>query len=350
MYPGLTPPLIGNDQYPITLSGDGRSMAYRAGAELMDVEMFGRHIGLRYFARSGQATWIGVYRDAKGKPLGPYVDKPNRTYGDILPEVDKEFVGRKFAAGEGPIYFDCTGISDDDYEYMKHWLINEGNEAVLNYFEENGIDPRKNPLEFMTYPIEVSARIWSNEKTETSVKGLYSAGDETTFSMSGASVFGWIAGENATNYAKSCEFGNLDNSANQIEGIKQLTSNIESRQQGPDWRDANFALQQIMADYAGLVRSKLMLEAGLKHLKELKTKIINTGVAKTHWELIRYMEVLNLYDLGELIMLAALERKETRGLHRRMDYQITDPLLHGKILYVKKGDTQPIFTWREKQK
>jgi hypothetical protein len=54
LYPGMTPAIMGNNTRPFTLTGDGRSMAYRAGAELVNVELFSNMPGSRT-CRSGQA-------------------------------------------------------------------------------------------------------------------------------------------------------------------------------------------------------------------------------------------------------------------------------------------------------
>ena len=41
---------------------------------------------------------------------------------------------------------DCSGISDDDYDYMMHWMKHEGNVSLLDHLTEEGIDLRKIPL------------------------------------------------------------------------------------------------------------------------------------------------------------------------------------------------------------
>ncbi len=64
-------------------------MAYRAGAELVNVERLEHHAGPKYFTRSGQATWVGVVRDPQGKPVGPYLTRPDRRYSDMIIEVNK---------------------------------------------------------------------------------------------------------------------------------------------------------------------------------------------------------------------------------------------------------------------
>jgi succinate dehydrogenase/fumarate reductase flavoprotein subunit len=53
-------------------------------------------------------------------------------------------------------------------------------------------------------------------------------------------------------------------------------------------------------------------------------------------------------DCGEVIFLAALERKETRGMHRRTDYPFTNPLLTDKFLSLWQEDGQIKRAWRDK--
>ena len=107
------------------------------------------------------------------------------------------------------------------------------------------------------------------------------------------------------------------------------------------------ALQNTLSDYAGLIRSQTMLEAGLEHLRRLKAKAHENMKAANQWELTRCLEVLNLYDLGELVFLGALERKESRNLHQRIDYPYTDPLLNNKVLAIKKVGSKPVFEWKD---
>jgi succinate dehydrogenase/fumarate reductase flavoprotein subunit len=347
LYPNLTPGLIGNQIRPITLSGDGRAMAYRAGAEVADLEALNRHIGPKNFCRAGQATWIGIYKDAAGNKLGKYVDKMDRKYGDILPEVDKQIFARLLSTGKGPFYMDCTDASAEDIEYMRHWLVNEGNLGLVKHLDAEGVDLRKNPVEFQTYPIRGGGRINCNENTETTVKGLFAAGEEAFPTITSAAVFGWIAGEKANDYARKNNFIDIKQEQTHIDEVKALSSQIRDRQYGPDWKDANTALQNTLSDYAGLIRSKTMLEAGLDHLRRLKGKTLSAMRAGNRWELVRCLEVLNLYELGELVFLGALERKESRGLHQRTDFTYTDPLLNYQVLTIKKVNNQPLLKWKD---
>ncbi len=348
LYPGISPAVMNNTTLPMNLTGDGRAMAYRLGCEISNLGLLGNHAGLKNFARSGQGSWLGVYRTPDGKPVGHYVSKPDKEYGDILPEVDKKIFARIAESGRGPVYMDCTGVSDDHLEFMIEGLINEGNEAVVNHLREEGIDLRKHPVEFMTYPYTGGVgQIHCDANTETSVGGLFAAGEEFTNGISAAAFFGWLSGEKAAAHAKKAPFPETDGSGARIAEKVRLMDSIKGRKTGYDWTDANIALQQVMTDYAGVVRSEPMLQAGLLHLRKLRAKIDASLMARDRWELTRCIELLNLYDLGELIILAALDRKESRGEHQRVDYPYSDPLLNGKVQITKRVDGQARLEWRE---
>ena len=347
LYPNITPALMANNTRPPTTCGDGRAMAYRVGAELINMEMINRHAGIKNYARAGQGSWMGVVRDPEGQPVGKYLKKPDRRYHDIIMEVDKQVFDRYAETGKGPLYMDCTGISEEDLEYLKRAMINEGNMGLMEHLNEEGVDLRKNPVEFATYEIRSSGRIDANAHAETSVPGLYSTGDETTFSISGAAVFGWVGGENAAGYVKEASDREWDHLDDQIKEKKNLVALFQNREAGPDWYEANLALNHTMADYAGPVRSQALLEAGLRHLRRLKAKLLDIATARDRWELTRLLEVVNLYDLGELVFIGGLERKESRGLHQRVDYPYTDPLLNGKMLVIREEDEGPVTEWKD---
>ena len=126
-----------------------------------------------------------------------------------------------------------------------------------------------------------------------------------------------------------------------------MLDEIRSREVGAAWQEFNIALGQVMQDYAGAVRSETFLQAGLSHLRKLREKAYSTMMAKNQHELVHCLEVLNLFDVGELVFVAAIERKETRGGLHRPDYPFTNPLLNKKILICRKTGDGPVTEWRE---
>jgi succinate dehydrogenase/fumarate reductase flavoprotein subunit len=347
LYPSSTPGWMFNTRLSPTSVGDGRAMAYRAGIELASMEVPMMRCGPKYFAKAGKATWAGVLRDPSGKPVGPFVTKPDNKYGDPVVDVYQDIFIDYKKSGKGPVYMDCKGLSDKELAYMLFWLQNEGNQSLLNHLEEEGIDIRKNPIEFWTYENELFPRggVSYNEDAETSLKGVYAAGDEFFGGISGAAVFGWIAGEGAARYSKAGGNGKARDPKSQLQEKVSLFNSLRNRTNGPTWKEANTLLQQIMWDYAGLVRSETLLKAGLSALLRLRDKARDTMGADNPHELMRCLEVLNMVEIGELVFRAALERKETRGKHIRVDYPFTNPLLE-KLLVLRKTDEGPAFEWR----
>jgi succinate dehydrogenase/fumarate reductase flavoprotein subunit len=63
----------------------------------------------------------------------------------------------------------------------------------------------------------------------------------------------------------------------------------------------------------------------------------------------RALETLDLMECGEAIFRTALERKETRAMHKRSDFPFTNPLLQDKFLTVRREEGKVITEWREKK-
>jgi succinate dehydrogenase/fumarate reductase flavoprotein subunit len=349
LYSSPTPGWMFNRADSPHTTGDGRAMAYRAGAELVNMEIPMRWAGPKYYARCGKGTWVGVLKDPQGKPVGPFVTKPDRKYGDAISDAYKSLFEDYSRSGKGPVYMDCGDITPEDYRYMMYWLSHEGNTGVTGHFKEEGIDIRKHPVEFMTYEMTTRGGISYNHRAETSLKGLYAAGDEYFGGASAAATFGWIAGENVADYVRNVEAPDGRRVGN-VNSVKAFLEEIRAREIGQTWQEVNIALNQTMADYAGTVRYENLLKAGADHLHRLKQKARKNLVAQNQHELMHCMEVLNLLDLGEIIFTAVRKREESREKFARLDYPFANPMLNGKIMICRKKGTKPVAEWREMKK
>jgi succinate dehydrogenase/fumarate reductase flavoprotein subunit len=356
LYPSTTPGWMFNIPFCPSCTGSGRAIAYRAGAKLVNMEIPNRHAGPKYLARCGKATWIGVYKDPHGRTVGPFVTRPTRDLGDITADVWNSVFTDMFKSGKGPVYIDCSETSEEDLEYMMWGLVHEGNTGMLNYMKREGIDVRKHSVEFRQYePFLIGNRgIEVNEKAETNVRGLYAAGDEVgnlRADLSGAATFGWIAGNSAAARARKVKALPKVDQESFAREKASLYSGFLGRKNGANWKEANLALQQIMQDYAGVdtVRSETVMNAGLKYLGDLRKKASETLSTPNSHELVRALETLDLMECGEVILRSALERKETRLMHRRSDFPFTNPLLQDKFLTIRQEGGKVVTEWREKR-
>jgi len=344
-----------NTAFCPSCTGAAQAQAWRIGAKMVNMEMPNRHAGPKFFARAGKSTWIGVYKYPDGKMLGPFVDKATRYVGDITCDVWNTAYTDVLLNGSGPAYIDCTQTNADDLAFMREGMISEGLTALVDYMDRTGLDVSKHAVEFMQYePHLIGRGLQIDINGQTSVPGLYAAGDmvgNVRADIAGAAVWGWIAGRHASETLEGCELKDAEASPWVAERAALYSSFIE-RDHGAAWKEANLGLQQIMDSYAAAgphrLRSATLLTAGLKYMADLRKNTINELAVPDAHSLMRAIETLDLMDNGEIIMHAALERKESRAMHQRADYTFTNPLLADKFLEVWQEDGIVRKEWRQR--
>ncbi|MGA3127291.1 MAG: FAD-binding protein [Candidatus Korobacteraceae bacterium] len=350
LYPPRTAAWMFNTANCPSCAGTGRNAAYKAGAKLVNIDMPYTHAGPKYFARCGKGTWAGILKDHSGQPVAPFATKPTRD-GDVAGDIWKGVFPAKSKAGQ-VVYMDCSETSEEDLQYMFWGLRHEGDTSLVEAMEADGINLRQHMIEFQEYePILFGRGIEINERSETSVPGLYAAGDETGNVGGGiaqACVFGHIAGHHAAVRAAKVSLERAEESP-LVEQKRTFYSQMLERQVGASWQEANVAVQCLMNDYAGIeVRSEILFQTGLEYIGRLKKTACGRMKCGNSHELMRCLETLDLIDLGELVMLAANERKETRGKHVRVDYPYTNLLYDNKFITIRKVDGKPLVEWRDR--
>ncbi|MGI6224738.1 MAG: FAD-binding protein [Peptococcales bacterium] len=353
MYPHVNPAYIFNTHSCPAAAG-GAAIAFRAGAKLVNIDVPYIHAGIKGFARSGKATWIGVLSDITGKSISPFLTKPNRETGDAMMDIWPGIFGEKLANGTGPTYMNCTELSEDDLKYQEKAFESEGIDSITDYCEKRGIDLRKTMVEFGTYDYSLSQKgIDIGLNGMTSVKGLYAAGiccGNVRGNITNASVWGDVVGEDSSEYVKQVDDYDVSNHPLINEKISFYKLFLE-RENGAHWLESNSTLQQIMNDYVGLkVRSETLLKAGIKYLNDLRQFSILEIKCEDSHELMRTLEVLDLIDLAEAVALTAENRKESRGHHRRVDFTYTNPLLNNKFQTIQKTKDGFKLEFRDRMK
>lgn len=354
LYSPITGGMMFNTAWAPCNAGGGIAAAYRIGAELVNMEMPNTHAGPKYMERAGKATWIGVLTDPNGTSVGPFVEKPTKELGDITADVWHSVFKDKIIDGSGPVFMNCTTTSQDDLDYMMWALACEGDTSIIDAMEKQGINLHKDIIEFTQYePMLIGRGIQIDEHAATNITGLYAAGDSIgnfRSDMAGAAVMGRIAGESAAEYVK-----NINNEIDifvhpMVRQCMRFYDALMERKKGSSWQELNMAIQQIMDDYAGInnARSENLLSTGIKYLTDLKKLAEQTVMCKDSHQLMRALESFDLLLVGKLVCTAALERKETRGNHRRSDYTFTNPLLNDKFIVVQNVEGRAVCHWRNK--
>lgn len=366
-----------------TNTGDGMAMAFRVGAELMNMESsmpspsaFGYRSepipgvsGLD--DRRGDSAWPARVIDATGKPV-PTTFPPYRSpryqlgVGSVpcflapggLNKHDGEALRTLIREGKvvPPLYLDTPSLTD--IERKRIFEVNERNEGGWVRWwarikgARKGIDPAKDRKEVQNPYTQRYGREmkWGNAgggvsinvDAETSLKGLYAAGDLAPGGglASGSAVFGWRAGNNAADYAGKAAEPAVD--AKQVEDEKTRVYAPVQRKAGITWKELNLAVKYIMTTYCNEVKNEPVLKAGLEAFQEVKEEEAPRLHAKNPHELMHALETLNLITIGEAILHASLARKassESLGFFR-IDYPEMDPPEWRKWVTVKMENGQ----------
>lgn len=354
MYPNLNPAFL-CDAALCPSNGAGAAIAYRAGARLVNLDVPVVHAGPAMFQRGGKGTWMGLLTDIDGKPIGPFDIKPTRAQGDVTSDVWPSVFTDKIKDGSGPVYMNCSVLSDDDLAYQRVAFVSEGISSINEYLDQKGLDLKHQMVEFSTYEANFVGRGADiDENGATSLPGLFAAGDmvgSINGFVTGAAVIGMIAGESAAAYSQNQNLADIDDLPVIAEKSAWI-ADVMNREVGASWLEVNSTLNQIMDKYLSVKspRSESLMRAGYKYLGDLKKYATAELTAANSHELMRALEVMDLIDLGMAAILSCQNRKESRGLSRRSDYTFTNPLLNNKFQTIHLENGEPVLAYRDRIK
>jgi succinate dehydrogenase / fumarate reductase, flavoprotein subunit len=357
-------------------TGDGHSLAYEAGAELVDMEFIQFHPTGMVWPPSVMGILVteGVRGDG-----GTLTNKAGRRFMfDDIPEnyrtqtADNEEEGWRYCQGDknarrppelltrdhvsrcivreikegrgsphGGVFLDISWIKKklpNAEEYIKRKLP-----SMYHQFKQLAdIDITKEPMEVgpTTHYIMGGVRVDADAQISR-VAGLFAAG-ECAAGINGANrlggnslsdllVFGKRAGEFAAKFAKENSLGNVDNAKVDIAAREALAPFERSGGENPYEVQQN--LQEVMQDSVGIVRHESEMKSALEHLGKFWQRVKRVGITGNRefnpgWH--TALDLKNLLTVSEAITRAALERKESRGAQFREDYPNKDDAF-GKV-------------------
>jgi succinate dehydrogenase / fumarate reductase flavoprotein subunit len=222
------------------------------------------------------------------------------------------------------------------------------------------IDITQEPMEVgpTTHYIMGGVRVDADTQMST-VPGLFAAG-ECAAGINGANrlggnslsdllVFGKRAGEFAATFAKAHAQESID--ATQADAaVRRALEPFERDASGEGPYQVQYALQDLMQDLVGIVRTEGEMQRALEGLAALEARARKAGVAghreyNPGWH--AALDLPNLLTVSEAITRSAIERKESRGGHFREDYPDKDPAYATFNIVVRKASDGTMEVSRE---
>ncbi|MEM1311508.1 MAG: fumarate reductase/succinate dehydrogenase flavoprotein subunit [Cyanobacteria bacterium P01_H01_bin.153] len=313
--------LYGTYENP-TNAGDGYSMAYHAGAELNNIECFQINPLIKDYNGPACAYVASPFGAYTANAEGHRFISCDYWSGQMMLEVWKEL-----NSGKGPVHLKMYHLDDDTISEIETVLWTNERPSRGRFHEGRGEDYRINGVEMNISEIGLcsghsASGVWVNERAETSVPGLYAAGDMASVPhnyMIGAFVYGRIAGENAMTYLQGLE--HVEPDADFLAAEKARIYQPLENPSGIPHTQVEYKLRRIVNDYLQPPKSPNKMDIGLSKFVAYKETLNLMGANDPH-ELMRCMEVHFIRDCAEMAARASLYRKESRwGLyHYRLDY------------------------------
>ena len=381
------------------LTGDGHSLAWKAGVTLAGVESSspggaGPYGYPQYGTGNANNTWYAcTIVDANGKEI-PWVDRD----GNILKSVSERYrpaAGQKFflsGGGEGgdhryqgprmlpvkgmaefggaargrpgapevkmveaemPLYADLPSMPAQERRVIFGLMIaQEGKTLIPIYrtYTQAGFDPDKDLLQGYTMGampkwrqsggggVIAGGGPITDWNLMTSLDGLFAAGGQIFFNgdHAYAAATGRYAGTRAADYAAAASAPATNRK--QVEAEKARVYAPVKRKNGVEWKELNAGVCKVMQDYCGDVKSEEVLKLGLKWFEEIEAGEAASATARNPHELVRVLEVFNIITNGQMIMEGCRARKASNTAlgFIRSDYPEVNPPEWQKWVTIKQ--------------
>ena len=328
--------LFGTYDYPGN-SGDGWSMAYRAGAELTGFE-YTQNVPLIKDINC-PLLYITLTRGAKViNGLGQEISSGGK--------ISATAMLTEFRENRGPVFIQMNHLPEEKIREIEDILFTTERPIQKRFFEQRGINFREKPIEL--FPTEYFlcgghglTGLVVDEGAKTSLDGLYAAGDVACVPrqhLTGAFVFGEVAAENAAARA-TLPWPTVDEK--QVEQERERIFSSMSEEMSPiDIAEFEYKVRRIAADYAVPPKSKWKLDQAIEWMQRFRQELNLLKTSDMH-QLAKIREIGAIIDCIQLSATASKARKESRWgfVHYRMDYPETDDVNWQKHVVLQAGSS-----------
>lgn len=318
--------------YPPFNTGAGYAMGIKSGAEMTTFEM--RFIALRCkdtiaptgtLAQGVGAKQINSLGEVYENKYG--ITTSQRVYGTVNENHE----------GRGPCYLRTEGITPEQDEALKKAYLNMAPSQTIKWIE-SGKNPSEQNVEIEgTEPYIVGGHTasgyWVDTKRETTIKGLFAAGDVAGGCpqkyVTGALAEGEIAAKSAVEFNAQNSSSSIDKSDTDIH-IKEVEKFLTNKNSRFNYEQLEEAMQTVMDTYAGGIKTNYRFNE--KQLDIADEKIQNIIKLSSDLYANDFQELMYIYELRERLIvcrsvIAHLRaRQETRwhSFAENLDYPDRD--------------------------
>jgi succinate dehydrogenase flavoprotein subunit len=333
-------------------TGDGMAMAYRAGVPLKDMEFVQYHPtglpGTGILITEGSRGEGGIlvnkdgYRYLQDYDLGPPDPWPRKKAMELGP---RDRLSQAFWHEQQKgrtISTDYGDVVHLDLRHLGEAKINERLPMVRELSQSYiGVDPVHEPIPVRPVVHYTMGGIDTDIDAATDVDGLFAAGECACVSINGANrlgsnsltellVFGTRAGQGAAEIAAK---GSTDSADREIQAAADAAEDrvleLFRRNDGTESvsglrRDMNEAMEA----GAGIYRSEDSLQVCTDRVQQIRERYANVVLTDKsnvfNTDLIEALELGSMIDVAAAMACSAIQRKESRGSHQRLDYTERD--------------------------
>jgi succinate dehydrogenase/fumarate reductase flavoprotein subunit len=365
--------------YPVSSSrlfenyGEGITLAYEAGADLVDMEMVQFHPTGMVWPEKAVGTLAteairgegGILLNSKGERFMKNYDPERMELAprDVVARANYNEIISGRGTEHGGVWLDVT--------HLRKEVIQDRLPTMYQQFQElDGIDISKEKMEVAPTAHYSMGGVVADIKCTTKIKGLFAVG-EVISQIHGANrlggnslldtmVFGKIAGEAAAAAAAArLTKQEVGGDAKKTEAPSTRQSNVDNNQKKEGFHDDYYyggifvvkepikfrnEIQELMKQNAGIIREETRLQNGLKRILELKNDFYSKDniieVSKiddnNSENIVITLQVKSSLVACEAVIRSALMRQESRGAHYRSDFPKLDDERWKVNIYCRK--------------
>jgi succinate dehydrogenase/fumarate reductase flavoprotein subunit len=307
-------------------AGDGYSLAYHAGAELTGIECFQINPLIKDYNGPACAYVTGPLGGHTVNARGHRFIESDYWSGHMMLEFYRELHSEK-----GPVYLKLNHLAPETITEIERVLHRTERPSRGRFHQGRQKSYDSDLVEMHISEIGLcsghsGSGVWVNERGETTVPGLYAAGDMACVPhnyLLGALTYGKICARHALEHIQNVGPGAA--LEDEIAAERERIFAPLSRPNGIPHHQFEYKVRRLVNDYLQPPKTENRMHAGLEHFMRAEQELEEVGANNPH-ELMRVMEGHFIRDCAEMAARASMYRKESRwGLyHHRLDYPEMD--------------------------